>query len=109
MSSSARTYEIIKLAIERHDWTAFYGNPDVYLQGSYRNDTNIYGDSDVDVVAECSGIFYDNVPRTGGGSGYSWNDYRAEMLRVLQAAFPGQVTSKNKCIKVEGNSGWMRR
>ena len=28
-----------------------------YLQGSYRNDTNIRGDSDVDLVLELNSVF----------------------------------------------------
>ena len=32
----------------------------VYLQGSYKNSTNIRGDSDVDVVAQLNSTFYSN-------------------------------------------------
>jgi hypothetical protein len=47
------TYASIKAVIE-HKSSPFAGrNPQVYLQGSYRNDTNVYGDSDVDIVC-CS-------------------------------------------------------
>src|SRR4051812_1571226 len=34
---------------------------EIYLQGSYRNDTNIYGDSDVDVVVQLDSSFQFDV------------------------------------------------
>ncbi|HPC63780.1 MAG TPA: nucleotidyltransferase, partial [Anaerohalosphaeraceae bacterium] len=34
---------------------------EVYLQGSYKNDTNIRGDSDVDIVAQLNSTFYSNL------------------------------------------------
>jgi hypothetical protein len=34
---------------------------DVYLQGSYRNSTNIYGNSDVDLVVELTSVFWSNL------------------------------------------------
>lgn len=52
VNNSKRTYRTIQNALESErsalsqhdiDW-------EIYLQGSYRNDTNIYGDSDVDIV-----------------------------------------------------------
>ena len=33
-------------------------NCEVFLQGSYGNDTNVYADSDVDVVLKHNGAFY---------------------------------------------------
>lgn len=36
-------------------------NVDVFLQGSYGNDTNIYGDSDVDIVLKHTGAFYHDI------------------------------------------------
>ncbi|MCA1434679.1 nucleotidyltransferase [Bradyrhizobium sp. BRP20] len=33
-------------------------NVQVFLQGSYGNDTNVYGDSDVDIVLQHTGAFY---------------------------------------------------
>ncbi|MGC2423188.1 MAG: nucleotidyltransferase [Nitrospirota bacterium] len=36
------------------------GTVEIYLQGSYKNDTNIRGDSDVDVIVELSTTFHHN-------------------------------------------------
>ena len=48
--SSKRTHEIIRRALSAHRWPADM-TYDFYLQGSYRNDTNIRGDSDVDCLS----------------------------------------------------------
>ena len=60
--SSQATYASVNNALQNYDWPVEMGKPEVYLQGSYPNHTNIYGDSDVDVVAETSSVFYHNVP-----------------------------------------------
>lgn len=83
------------------------GSPSVYLQGSYRNHTNIAGDSDVDVVVETSGVFYDNLTPEerqllgiGPGS-FSWTDFRDEVYRALASHYSqGRVRQGNKCIHV---------
>ena len=61
---SQRTYQSIRNALGRHVWPPAMGSPSVYLQGSYRNHTNIAGDSDVDVVVESSGVFCRRRPRS---------------------------------------------
>jgi hypothetical protein len=85
---------------------------EVYLQGSYKNDTNIRGDSDVDVVAQLNSTFYSNLSedqkRTLGLSlaSYSWSDFRADVLKVLKNYY-GQnwITEGNKSIKIGANNG----
>ena len=63
---------------------------EVYLQGSYKNDANIRGDSDVDVVAQLNSTFYSNLsedqkrilgltPAT-----YHLSDFRADVLKILK-------------------------
>jgi hypothetical protein len=62
----------------------------VYLQGSYANSTNIRGDSDVDVVAECTSVFYSNLTddekqQLGLPSGsHSFTDFRREVVAALE-------------------------
>jgi hypothetical protein len=40
---------------------------EVYLQGSYKNDTNVYGDSDVDIVLCYTGAFFKDLSRLSPG------------------------------------------
>ena len=55
--TSKETYATVKLALE----STYAGYADkkynVFLQGSYGNDTNIYKESDVDVVIRLDSIF----------------------------------------------------
>ena len=65
VTQSSITYQIIRDAL--FDSSAAYANKlfDVFLQGSYGNDTNIFAESDVDVVIRLDSIFvYDgrNLP-----------------------------------------------
>ena len=49
-------------------WRPTTGPPvtyDIYLQGSYQNDTNISGDSDVDVMLELKSTFYHDMEAGG--------------------------------------------
>ena len=85
------------------------GAPEVYLQGSYRNHTNIAGDSDVDVVVESSGVFYENLTPEecrlrGFQPGlYSWENFRNEVYAALATHYSqGNVRQGNKCIQVGG-------
>lgn len=107
---SQRTYESIRNALGSHMWPPAMGSPSVYLQGSYRNHTNIAGDSDVDVVVETSGVFYDNLtPQERRLRGfqlghYSWEHFRNEVYRALSTHYSqGKVRQGNKCIHVGGS------
>ena len=91
--------------------------PDIYLQGSYKNATNIVGDSDVDVVVELQSSFYRDVSlldSTQQGlqqNAYSpgtrnWTDFRTEVLQTLRAYYtPARVEEADKCIKVSFGPG----
>ena len=54
--ASIRTHESIRKVLSQYSWP-----PEMtyvsYLQCSYRNDTNIRGDSDVDLVLELNSVF----------------------------------------------------
>ena len=84
-----------------------------YLQGSYRNDTNIRGDSDVDVVLELTSSFqhdtdllspYDRnaLLNSFQPAAYEWNDFRRETLKALESGFGKEmVVQGNKSIKLK--------
>ncbi len=93
-------------------------NPlEVYLQGSYKNNTNIHGDSDVDVVVQLNSSFqYDpsklsepeNVifKQRYSNATYLWENFRGDALKALQAYYGASVISEgNKSIKIVGGSG----
>ena len=108
---SAATYEVIRNALK--DPRAPLAGRDftVFLQGSYGNDTNIYGDSDVDVVCCLNDVFYSDTGaltatelaayNSGFGTAtYSYAQFKAEVLIWLKQVFGAGVTSGNKAIYV---------
>jgi tRNA nucleotidyltransferase (CCA-adding enzyme) len=50
IAQSSSTYNTIKNVLERGTTPYANKNFEVFLQGSYGNDTNIYAESDVDIV-----------------------------------------------------------
>ncbi len=116
-TSSSRTYGSIKAALGGDASPLRTKDFDVYLQGSYRNSTNIRGDSDVDVVVQLNSTFHSDKSRlsieekrlyesTFSRASYQWADFRADVLAALRAYYgPAAVTEGNKSVKIAGDSG----
>jgi len=115
-ATSSRTYESIKKCLENHNWN-YDVHFNIYLQGSYRNSTNIRGDSDVDVVAEFTSVFYSNKLELPSDQLEAFKDYHSKSkytLSVIKKAIikrledyygESYVEVGNKSIKVLANSG----
>ena len=87
---------------------------DIYLQGSYGNSTNIYADSDVDIVLCSNQVFYSDTDRlTGSGKGeyenwrtaggYTFPEFRKDVIAYLTSRFGDAVEPRSKAIKIHGN------
>ena len=50
IQQSSSTYNTVKTALEASDNPYYDKNYSIFLQGSYGNNTNIYSESDVDIV-----------------------------------------------------------
>ena len=114
VTQSANTYATIKRALESGD--AAYAGRDfkVFLQGSYCNDTNIYAESDVDVVIRYDGAFFhdlDALPpdqlsawknQFPDGT-YTYNAFKSDVEAALRASFGGSVTTSTKALKIAQN------
>jgi len=85
-------------------------NPDVFLQGSYKNGTNLRRDSDVDVVVR---LPYQLKPRLVALSGQQlqgdadhvaaherWRSFRRLDLRAMKARYGYAANSGRKTIKL---------
>jgi len=101
------THESIRSALDYYEWPDDV-NFEVYLQGSYKNDTNIRGDMDVDVVIQLNSTFSDNLSeeqRQKFGftrAGYTWKDFRQDILKVLRDCYGGdKISEGNKAIKAQ--------
>jgi len=93
-----------------------FGNSvSIFLQGSYRNNTNVRKDSDVDIVVRHNGYFYHDLQRldehdkqiyeaTRIAGNYNFSELKNDVLNALIAQFGSDARRENKCIKVIGNS-----
>ena len=88
----------------------------IFLQGSYRNNTNVRLDSDVDIVVRHNDYFYYNLQHLNEAekanfskawpddATYSFQDLKNDTEIALRAVFGNDVGRRNKCIEVKGNS-----
>ncbi|MDE5448867.1 hypothetical protein BAX94_07920 [Elizabethkingia meningoseptica] len=87
----------------------------IFLQGSYRNNTNVRQNSDVDIVMRYDDAFYPDLQRLSESdkaiynaqrtySGYNFDELKADTEEALRNVFTASVERKNKCIQVNGNS-----
>ncbi|MEK3943524.1 nucleotidyltransferase domain-containing protein [Paenibacillus sp. FSL H3-0310] len=87
-------------------------NLQIFLQGSYRNNTNIFGNSDVDIVVQSNDTyFYDITYLTEYEdtafqqafipASYTWSQFKNEVLKTLENEFgSSNITVGNKSIKL---------
>lgn len=115
IQQSSLTYAAIRNVLD--DPNATYHNRDysIFLQGSYGNDTNVYAQSDVDIVIRLDSSFYrdlgelsaaqqaiyhhDNLP-----ADYGFETFRSEVATHLIRAFGSDATPGNKAIKIAASS-----
>ena len=88
---------------------------EVYLQGSYKNSTNIRGDSDCDIVAQLNDVYYYDISglsseeqqrfnSTLTSPAYTLQEFKSQVFQALQAYFgTGSIKLGNKSIKLSGN------
>ncbi len=119
---AARTHNMIRAHLEEDRSLSKY-SISTYLQGSYKNSTNVRGDSDVDMgsVTETT-FFYDlsDLPETKTSqwqakslreevqesivpASYSYWDYRRDVYASLKTEY-GTVEDGKKAITVAGNT-----
>lgn len=110
-TTSKDTYATAKLALNSEDAAYHSRNYNVFLQGSYGNDTNIYKESDVDVVIRLDSIFtYDiaSLPQgeqaafkaTHPDATYTHTNFRDDVLRALFNRFGDDVEPGSKAVKI---------
>jgi len=91
---------------------------EIYLQGSYKNTTNIRGDSDVDVVIQLNRVFEAEISECSTAeqmlyrqmfpySNYHWGNWRSDVLESLQAYYGWNNINDtgNKSLKLKKGSG----
>lgn len=114
-ASATALYERIRTGLQSDP--ALQGrNFEVFLQGSYRNSTNIRGDSDVDVVAMLTDTYMPEygaldaytrsvVEGRASTATYKLTDFRRDVLGAIRRSFPmHNVTEGGKSIKIPRTS-----
>jgi len=116
VTQSSNTYQTIRNALTAS--SALYAAKDfnVFLQGSYGNDTNIYAESDVDIVIRLDSIFnYDvsGLPAEqaavfhqvySGTADYTFAEFNQGVATRLSTAFgDDDVTFGTKAYKIKAN------
>lgn len=114
IQQSAATYQTIKGALEAYG-TPYAGKDfKVFLQGSYGNDTNIYAESDVDIVIRMDDCFHHDLTRlpvdqqvafkeAHSDATYSGADFKRDALSVLSATYGTDVALGDKAIAIAKN------
>ncbi|MGD9724788.1 MAG: nucleotidyltransferase [Alphaproteobacteria bacterium] len=113
-ATSKATYTTIKSALERADAPYSDKSYSIYLQGSYGNDTNVFRDSDVDVVICTNSIFYSDTSNLSGEAlvryntnrieaTYSAAEFKSQVLVHLRSQFGQAVEAGNKAIFIPGD------
>jgi hypothetical protein len=108
------TYDTIRTVL--YDTNSPYAqhNFTVFLQGSYKNDSNIYGDSDVDIVIQIEDVYYSDVSnlseeeRTRFNKGwtaasYQLADFKRDVTSWLTKKFGESVKVGSKAIYIAGS------
>jgi hypothetical protein len=114
VAQSRDTYAAIKNVLENQD--APYSNKDftVFLQGSYGNETNVYAESDVDIVMELQSTFYRDLARLSdldrdayenafSNATYNHSDFKKDAVTWLMKRYGKAAKPGTKAIFVEEN------
>ena len=117
VTQSSDTYQTIRKALLASNTSYVDKSYEVFLQGSYGNDTNIYAESDVDVVIRLDSIFRSNIDDLSPAeqqayhsifpkATYSFATFKAGVLAALVNRFGSDAVSPgNKAIKIKGEGG----
>ena len=79
ITNSSNTYKAVKNVLEATDAPYAAKNYEVFLQGSYGNDTNIWSESDVDIVIQNNSTFYSDVSGLNQNEKVAWNAAYADV------------------------------
>lgn len=111
VTQSAGTYATIRNALLSHGSPLANHDVEIFLQGSYGNDTNIWSESDVDIVVCLKETYQSNsialppsdrlawsaarIPVT-----YPWDAFKVDVLRALVATFGSAADPGRRAIAV---------
>ncbi|POR41809.1 nucleotidyltransferase [Methylobacterium sp. V23] len=108
------TYEAVRGVLNDPTSPYYLRDFEIFLQGSYKNITNVYGDSDVDVIIRVDSIFYTdlfflneeekkryNAQRSAGA--YTLGEFKASVIAWLTKAYGSDVKLGKKAVFIKGS------
>ena len=114
IQQSAATYKTMSGVLNDTGSPYYPKSFETFLQGSYGNDTNVWADSDVDIVIRLSSIFYSDISNLSPAdkanyeskrspSEYSLDKFKGEVTSWLTENYETGVDGSGKAIYVPGN------
>lgn len=115
ITQSSTTYKTIKNALMAEGSPYSGKNYNVFLQGSYGNDTNIYAESDVDIVIKLNDCFYHDLSELPddqsaifridhpGTASYTHKEFKRDVLSILTTKYGNDVKAGDKAISIAGS------
>ena len=111
IAQSSATYNSIKSTLNATNTPYAAKTYTVFLQGSYGNDTNIYSESDVDIVIRLDDCFQHDLSQlpvkqqeafktSHSDANYTHHDFKADVLAVLSGKYGNDVDSGEKAIAI---------
>ena len=119
INQSSDTYQSVKNVLQSNDAPYASKNYSVFLQGSYGNDTNIYSESDVDIVIKLQSAFHHDLSdmpddeqnafkSAHSDATYTNKNFTSDVLQVLTNNYGSVVNQGNKAITI-ASSGNRRK
>lgn len=116
VTQSSETYNTIKSTLEVAGSPYAGKDYKVFLQGSYGNDTNIYAESDIDLVIQMNNTFYHDLKKLPdaqkqafnaaySNAVYPYDSFKKDVLTVLKNKYGDDINSGDKAISIAANEG----
>jgi hypothetical protein len=115
--TATTTHELIRNALSSDSSHIQTSNFEVFLQGSYKNSTNIRGESDVDIVVQLNDTYHRDLSalppdqesaymQARSEATYLLPQFRADVLQTLRDRFgSSSIIEGNKSLKLPRDSG----
>jgi hypothetical protein len=114
ITQSSATYNTVKNVLEAVGNPYSMKNYKVFLQGSYGNDTNIYAESDVDIVIKLDDCFRHDLNKlpsdqkeafkaAHSNATYTHIDFKRDVLSVLEGKYGDDIDPGDKAINIAAN------
>lgn len=116
--SATKTYSRVKNVLNSDDSVLVNEGKsfDVYLQGSYKNATNIYADSDVDLVVQLNSTWRRNLSQLSksqksaykesySSASYGWEDFHEDVVETLRDYYGwSSVDIEDRAVVLDSDS-----